>query len=159
MPEQTEEELSALRDNIEKKGKNSYYYAHGPKIDGPKWDGKEEPRLLSKGDHADNVDAIAANTFVPYTIFSEYAWGDGNKLVTIYIDFENAMDVPSDIINIDNTVDSVTFTINNYNNKNYKLYIDNLSSEISTCKYKVKDGQFKILLTKLDESPWFKLKK
>jgi hypothetical protein len=39
--EQTEEQLSALRENIQRKGNNSYYYAHGSKIDGPAWDGKE----------------------------------------------------------------------------------------------------------------------
>lgn len=39
--------LSALDENIEKKGKNSYYYAHSLKANGPAWDGREEPRLLS----------------------------------------------------------------------------------------------------------------
>mmetsp|Transcript_19907 Transcript_19907/g.35271 ORF Transcript_19907/g.35271 Transcript_19907/m.35271 type:complete len:247 (-) Transcript_19907:328-1068(-) len=45
----TAEELSksALVDNITKKGKNAYYYAHAHKATGPKWDGKIEPRLLS----------------------------------------------------------------------------------------------------------------
>lgn len=27
----------------------SYYYAHGMNVNGPAWDGKEEPRLLSSG--------------------------------------------------------------------------------------------------------------
>lgn len=39
--------LSALDENIEKKGKNAYYYAHSLKANGPAWDGKEEPRLLA----------------------------------------------------------------------------------------------------------------
>ncbi len=39
---------SALQDNIEIKGKNSYYFAHKNTPTGPKWDGKPEPRLLSK---------------------------------------------------------------------------------------------------------------
>ena len=41
------EQKSALRDNIESKGKNAYYFAHAKKMNGPKWDGKPEPRLLS----------------------------------------------------------------------------------------------------------------
>lgn len=44
----TDNELSALQDNIETKGKNSYYFAHAHKANGPKWDGKPQPRLLSK---------------------------------------------------------------------------------------------------------------
>lgn len=39
---------NALRDNIERKGKNSYYFAHAHRANGPKWDGKPQPRLLSK---------------------------------------------------------------------------------------------------------------
>lgn len=39
---------NALRDSIDKKGKNSYYFAHAHRANGPKWDGKPQPRLLSK---------------------------------------------------------------------------------------------------------------
>ena len=39
---------SALQDNIERKGKNAYYFAHAHKATGPKWDGKIEPKLLSR---------------------------------------------------------------------------------------------------------------
>lgn len=38
---------SALQDNIDRLGKNAYYFAHSHKANGPKWDGKIEPRLLS----------------------------------------------------------------------------------------------------------------
>ena len=43
-----ENEKSALQDNIDCKGKNSYYFAHAHKATGPKWDGREQPRLLAK---------------------------------------------------------------------------------------------------------------
>lgn len=39
---------NALRDSIDKKGKNSYYFAHAHRATGPEWDGKPQPRLLSK---------------------------------------------------------------------------------------------------------------
>ncbi|CAM9837635.1 unnamed protein product [Discosporangium mesarthrocarpum] len=38
--------VSALRENIARKGKNSYYYAHGRVMDTPSWDGRQAPRLL-----------------------------------------------------------------------------------------------------------------
>ena len=42
---------SALEDNLHRKGKNAYYYAHGRKgFDASmEWDGNEAPRLLAKG--------------------------------------------------------------------------------------------------------------
>ena len=51
---------SALQDNIESKGKNAYYFAHAHKANGPKWDGKPQPRLLSK--HSGNDAEITTTT-------------------------------------------------------------------------------------------------
>ncbi len=147
-------ELSALRDNIEKKGKNSYYYAHGPKIDGPVWDGKEEPRLLSR-----TVSEEGSPRTRTSRALTEYAWGDGKKIVTIYLDFQDAENIPDDIISLTTTSESVTFTLQNYNGVDYKLFIDNLTSEVSGATFKKKEGQFRIILKKLEESPWFSLKK
>lgn len=42
-----ESRQSALAANIEEKGKNAYYFAHAHKANGPAWDGKAEPKLLS----------------------------------------------------------------------------------------------------------------
>ena len=151
--EEGNQDLSALRENIEKKGKNSYYYAHGPKIDGPQWDGKEAPRLLST---VGEGDAVASRLSI---VFKEYAWGDGKKLVTVYLDFAQAEQVPDEAISVGTSSDSLTFSITDFEGKDYRLYIDNLSAEVSAARVKKKEGQFKILLTKLDESPWFKLKK
>jgi hypothetical protein len=36
MSEKDSDDLSALQENIQTKGNNSYYYAHGPKINGMK---------------------------------------------------------------------------------------------------------------------------
>lgn len=47
-----EQELSALRDSIKRKGNNSYYYAHAPQtvesVPAPTvWDGNINPKLLA----------------------------------------------------------------------------------------------------------------
>jgi len=149
----TEAELSALRDNIERKGKNSYYYAHGPKIDGPKWDGKEAPRLLSA------VSSEHTPKQRPSRTLTEYAWGDGKRLVTIYLDFENAENIPDESLSVSTTAESVSFQISDHNGTDYKLLIDNLQAEVSGAVIKKKEGQFRINLRKLDESPWYTLKK
>ena len=146
---------SALRDNIEKKGTNSYYYAHSSTANGPEWDGKEEPRLLE----SNAVTPSPCSSSKNYIPIKEYSWGDGKKIVTVYVDFEGAGDVGEDKLGVETSVDTVTFTITEHNGKNYKLYIDNLSAEVDNATIKVKEEQFKILLKKKEESPWFNFRK
>ena len=77
-------------------GHNSYYYAHSLRINGPKWDGKEEPRLLA-------VDPTAsAKTSVKSIIsaFSSYSWADDGKNIKIYIDHDEADKIDSTNISI-----------------------------------------------------------
>ena len=70
----TDPNLSALRHNIKSKGKNSYYYAHGTKVDGPVWDKKPEPRLLAR------EEGVTTKTVDPEAITS-YAWLDETEKV------------------------------------------------------------------------------
>ena len=72
--------LSALRENISKKGKHSYYYAHSSKIDGPEWDGKEEPRKLAE------FVATPSSEVTPSLSISEYSWLDEDDSVKLYIE-------------------------------------------------------------------------
>jgi hypothetical protein len=68
----TSSSTSALRENLERNGNNSYYYAHNKIIDGPAWDGLEEPRLLHSVD-AGEKEAAA-------TRIEKYAWCDEKKV-------------------------------------------------------------------------------
>ena len=146
---------SALRDNIDKKGTNSYYYAHSSTANGPEWDGKEEPRLLE----SNTVTPSSSSSSMNCISIKEYSWGDGKKIVTVYVDFEGAGSVGEEKLGVETTADTVTFTITEHNGKNYKLYIDKLSAEVENATIKVKDEQFKILLKKKEESPWFNFRK
>ena len=147
------EEVSALRDDIEKKGSNAYYYAHASTANGPEWDGKEEPRLL------ETTSGRSESFSRPCTSIREYSWGDGNKKVTIYVDFDRANEVETEKVAIETTADTVTFSITDFEGKDYKLFIDKLNAEIESASHTAKESQFRILLKKKDESPWFSLKK
>ena len=97
--------IIALKDNIAKKGKNAYYYAHGHGANGPVWDGKEEPRLLSseKSDGSTKEKSVKE--------FASYAWADQTNSVKIYIDYEGADQIEESDINVWNTVTSLEFTV------------------------------------------------
>lgn len=85
---------SALEENISRKGTNSYYYAHGKKIDGPKWDGREEPRLLE----------VCTATVIEKKRLSvpleSFSWLDETRSVKIFVDFENAAEIPDENISL-----------------------------------------------------------
>lgn len=116
------------------------------------WDGKEEPRLLERT----VSESSSSKTYVPIT---EYSWADGKKSVTIYIDYDEAMTVSTDTLVVETNTESFVFTFTGVDNKDYKLLIDKLSNEIESGIVKQKEGQFRILLKKKEETTWFSLKK
>ncbi len=91
--EEEEETLSALQENISKKGKNAYYYAHGNKIDGPVWDGKEEPRLIALTETVQAPKTFAVS-------FDSFSWLDETKHVKVYVEFENAHEILDEDISL-----------------------------------------------------------
>jgi len=105
----TEEKVSALQENISRKGNNSYYYAHGAKIDGPAWDGKEEPRLLKSS----VISSESTKKMV--SAFESFSWLDGSKSVKIFIDFESASSVDDDKITLVFYTFYITLFINSFN--------------------------------------------
>jgi hypothetical protein len=92
MSEEVKSAQSALEENINRKGSNSYYYAHGKKIEGPVWDGKEEPRLLSV--------TSATKPLVLSTPLDSFSWLDETKNVKIFVDFENALEIADENITL-----------------------------------------------------------
>ena len=143
--------MSALRDNISRKGQNSYYYGHATQRNGPAWDGKEEPRLLS-------VEEVAASPRLALA-FDSYSWGDEKKSIKIYIDFD-AASVSDDKISLDFTPNSVTFKLNDVNGgKDYKLSLAPLTNDITDATFKKKDTMFVLTLKKEAEVTWTALSK
>lgn len=151
--QQEEERLSALRDSIARKGTNSYYYAHGPKIDGPVWDGREEPRSLGVSSEASS----STSSVRLARSFDSYAWADEGRSIKIYIDFEGAADVADEHITLTTSALSVEFCIRDAWNR--KLFLSPLHAEVASATYKKKDASFVLSIKKSEEVTWHSLLK
>ena len=146
---------SALQENIQKKGKNAYYYAHGPKIDGPTWDGNEEPRLLAS---ASPNPSSSSDRTVTFASFESFAWVDGTKNVKIYVDFDRADELDDADIILINSSNSIEFSVCR-DQKHFKLILDSLSESIVSATVKKKSDKFILSLVKEAETSWFELRK
>lgn len=138
-----EDQQSALRENISKKGKNAYYYAHGNTPTGPAWDGKEEPRLLSSS--ASSLEKSGDTPRKMMTSFDSFSWLDETKNVKIYIDYENADQYEN--VSLDNTMNSIDFILST-ETKDYRFYVETLANSIEKATFKAKADKFVITLKK-----------
>jgi hypothetical protein len=183
-PASSEEDanLSALRESIQRKGNNSYYYAHSQKIEGPAWDGREgklkkkvlehggftitvltcvlcilivvEPRLLA-------VQTISTSSVkLRAQAFSSYAWTDEGKNVKLYIDFPSANEISDDNISAEKTSpESMEFSVRSTPTGDYKLLLDSLQGSIDEVSFRKKSDKFVVSLKKSVDERWYQLKK
>eukprot|EP01038_Epipyxis_sp_PR26KG_P016190 gene16190-22016_t len=152
----SENSQSALRENISRKGNNSYYYAHGNTPTGPVWDGKEEPRLIAVNESSkEQLPTIKKN---PVIQFDSFSWLDETNNVKVYIDYEKANEIEDDNISVTSTADAVTFSLRN-GEKEYVLLLSPLFSTITTTTYKKKSDKFVLTLKKDAITSWMQLKK
>jgi hypothetical protein len=120
---------SALQDNIERKGKNAYYFAHSHKANGPAWDGKVEPKLLSRMSvssitESDNIDSTISKPTETKSSFdysksniTTYAFLDDGAKVKLYIDLENVGEQCTDNdVALEYTERTLSFKLQNYKN-------------------------------------------
>eukprot|EP00934_Nitzschia_sp_Nitz4_P002224 Nitzschia sp. Nitz4//scaffold54_size114964//101688//102230//NITZ4_003870-RA/size114964-processed-gene-0.194-mRNA-1//-1//CDS//3329554408//2224//frame0 len=151
---------SALQDNIESKGKNAYYFAHAHKANGPKWDGKPEPKLLntsvSSGD--DDTEAKKAVSSFEYhkSNITSYAFSDETKSVKLYITLEDIGEkcTPADV-SLDFTPRSFCLVVNNYVEGEEKcLSFGRLTAAIKDAQFKIKKDKIILTLKKEEESEW-----
>jgi hypothetical protein len=141
---------SALQDNIERKGKNAYYFAHSHKANGPEWDGKVEPKLLARmstsslndtnnrnsnnttcDGHFINIDVSKPSSFdYSKSTITSYAFLDDGKKVKLYIDMENVGEqCTNDDIALDYTERTLSFTLRNYKPLNTIIASSTTSNE------------------------------
>lgn len=147
---------SALQENIDRKGNNSYYFAHAHKATGPKWDGKEEPKLLSKSAAPGMEPNRRASSFDFKSNITSYAFSDDGKTVKLYITMEGVGEKCEDgDITLDHTDNSFCFVVNNYKEKPQTLSFLKLTAKISKATFKKKQDRVVLILTKADpEKTW-----
>ena len=129
---------SALQDNIERKGKNAYYFAHSHKANGPAWDGKVEPKLLSRMSVSsitdnDNIDPTISKPAETKSSFdysksniTTYAFLDDGAKVKLYIDLESVGEQCTEKdVTLEYTERTLSFTLQNY--KNCKLVLGSVN--------------------------------
>jgi len=131
-PSTPDPSISALGDNIARKGKNAYYYAHAHKATGPKWDGKIEPRLLSSttslgdlsvsepplangGDGDAPSRAVSSRAaLLERSNITSYAFLDEALKVKIYVDLPGVGNCREEDVALDFTESSLCVTVHNY---------------------------------------------
>uniref|UniRef100_A0A7S1Y207 CS domain-containing protein n=1 Tax=Grammatophora oceanica TaxID=210454 RepID=A0A7S1Y207_9STRA len=116
-----DEPRSALDDNIASKGKNAYYFAHAHKANGPKWDGKPQPKLLSK--HSSSDDALLSGLPKKTTSsfdykksnITSYAFCDEDSKVKLYVELEGVGEqCTEEDITLHWTSTSLSLVVQNY---------------------------------------------
>lgn len=150
------EQKSALEDNIARKGKNAYYFAHAHKANGPKWDGEAEPRLLSRTESQEGH-RVAKNATFDYTKsnITTYAFLDDGMKVKLYLDMEGIGEKCTDEdISLDYTETSFSLVVKNYKPEPQCLSFAKLTAEITSASVRRKPDKLILTLKKAKEGEW-----
>jgi hypothetical protein len=154
----SEQELrkSALQENIERKGKNAYYFAHSHKANGPSWDGKAEPRLLSKQSSTGSQPATATSSFHYHkSNITKYAFLDDGMKVKLFIDMEGIGEkCTTDDVSLEFTQHSLSLVVRNFKTEDQCLSFGKLSGEITSASFRLKPNRIILTLEKAAEGEW-----
>ena len=146
---------SALEENIERKGKNAYYFAHAHKANGPKWDGKAEPKLLDRSLSGDESKMKVSSFEYHKSNITSYAFSDEQMSVKLYITMEDVGEKCTDEdIALDFTEDSFSLVVRNYKEEPQCLSFGKLTAKITKAAYKLKKDRIVVTLKKDKEGVW-----
>ena len=155
---------NALRENIAKKGKNAYYYAHAHNAAGPKWDGDPTPRLLEKKPSTAADDGSGGDVVKP---IKKYQWADETSKVKVYVPFgDNGITgkpLAEGGAEVTSTTDSVTLDVrtDDASRVTWQLSLAKLYDDIDGAKARVKSDKIILILNKPADKAfsWHDLKK
>ena len=151
--------LNALQANVKSKGANAYYYAHA-RAKTEQRDYGEGPKKLSLEEAAKLDPTIAAGETAKETRkkrITKFAWGDGKKSVSVYVDFEG---VKEDAVSIDWEARRVAVTIRGSadGENDHELILEPLHDDIRDVKVKVKPSKIVLVLKKATaDVSWYQL--
>ena len=151
-----EQKQSALRENIERKGKNAYYFAHSNTPTGPEWDGKPNPKLLGKSASSDDIVPRTKPTFEYHkSNITSYAFSDEGKSVKLYLSMDDVGEkCNEEDITLDWTESSFCLVLKNYKTEEQCLSFGRLTAKISGATYKLKQDKIILTLKKEKEGIW-----
>lgn len=148
---------SALQENIERKGKNAYYFAHSHKANGPTWDGKAEPRLLSKESSSSLSQPATATSSFHYhkSNITKYAFLDDGMKVKLFLDMEGIGEKCTvDDISLEFTPQSFSLVVRNWKEEDQCLSFGKLSADITSASFRLKPNRIVLTLQKAAEGEW-----
>lgn len=146
---------SALQENIDRKGKNAYYFAHAHKANGPKWDGKIQPKLLSKESSIEDTSTKSSSFEYHKSNITSYAFSDEGKNVKLYVTMEGVGEKCQEKdIGLDFTEQSLCLVVRNYDEQIRCLSFGKLTDRISNATFKLKKNRIAIVLKKEKEGEW-----
>ncbi|GBG30123.1 Calcyclin-binding protein [Hondaea fermentalgiana] len=151
------EAQNALQENIRRKGKNAYYYAHASSRETVKNYGGEPPRI----DPTEAEDANLPRKKIK-NVVKRYSWADGKKTVKIYVPTEDLLpsqEPTDDNVELEWTETSLTLQLKDMNGKDYELCLPVLHSEISNASHKCKSDSVVVTIRKVTEVSWYQLVK
>ncbi|CAB1102818.1 unnamed protein product [Ectocarpus sp. CCAP 1310/34] len=148
--QQTEEQLSALRENLARKGKNSYYYAHDRVMDTPSWDGRSAPRRLATTSATKPAPKKAEKV-------TDYAWANEKAKVKIYVPLEGCADIEDDSISLKWEASCLDLEVTLPSGVARRLHIPSLHDDITGATFRKKKSKMIVTLVKKDEVTWYDL--
>jgi hypothetical protein len=150
-----DETTSALQDNLDRKGKNAYYFAHAHKATGPKWDGKPEPKLLKK-ESTSSLEPQKRGAFDYHkSNITSYAFCDEEKKVKLYCNMEGVGDTcTEEDVTLDFTESSLQLVVRNYKEEDQILSFGKLTANITKATFKIKPNRIILTLTKATDGEW-----
>lgn len=149
------ERKSALQENIERKGKHAYYFAHAHKANGPEWDGNITPKLLSLSSLENVLPTSHASFEYHKSNITSYAFSDEGKTVKLYITLEGVGEKCGEgDITLDYTAQSFCLLVRNYGPECKCLSFGKLFDRISAASFKLKKDKVILILTKEKEVEW-----